>query len=147
MSEINISKDQSDPFYRYRRPQIIVQNQGNSTVILNAAEIAQKLDRPLDELAKMFQVYRKCSVRPKDGTIVIKGTFSSNNLEANLQEYTNHFILCPKCSNPETSYVVYSSKLGVHCKACGEKNRIWKDFTNKDAEKLARFIITTAKRK
>ncbi|KAM9885942.1 hypothetical protein OXX79_014522, partial [Metschnikowia pulcherrima] len=58
MSFINICRDNTDPFYRYKMPpiQAKVEGRGNGikTAIPNLSEVARALGRPAPYLVKFF---------------------------------------------------------------------------------------------
>jgi translation initiation factor 5 len=121
--KFNIPKDNSDPFFRYKRHQIEIQhiNKKNGLVVLdNFNVIAKELNRPVNDVIKYFRKKLGMSITISNSTFQIKssggGGITVDVLEKILESYIEKFVLCKKCGNPETS------PLNFQCLACGNNN-------------------------
>lgn len=113
---VNIPRSNIDPFARYRRARIIIRaGKANTTVWTNSAQISHQLYRDPAELVKYLQRKLGTNTRLANGEIVIKGSFTVQQLEDYLETYIQEFVLCPQCGNPETA-LIDDSRV---CKACG----------------------------
>ena len=117
MSQVNIPKSVIDPFYRYRRPLIAVERgKANTTIISNSEKISESIDRPLTEIKKYLSKSLGSSASLKDNKIILKGSFTSSQLEDVLELYIEENIVCQECGNPETDSTTKT------CRACGSLN-------------------------
>lgn len=123
MSFINICRDNTDPFYRYKMPpiQAKVEGRGNGikTNIPNLNDVARALSRPTLYILKYFGYELGAQTAVKDGFIV-NGAHQQLELQDSLDGFINKFVLCSACQNPETQiHISGKSDLKKDCKACG----------------------------
>ena len=96
MSQVNIPKDNPDPFYRYRRPIIMVKlGKANTTIISNIPDVAKAIDRPPKEIIAYF----KTSLGTSGNETTLKGHFTVSQLEELLEKFIEDKVLCPTCGN------------------------------------------------
>lgn len=144
---INIRRDVSDPFYRYKmeRLQSKVEGKGNGikTVVVNLANVAQQLARPPNYVIKFFgfELGAQTNIDPKDDRWIINGAHEASKLQDLLDIFINKFVLCKDCKNPETVINIKDGDIILDCKACGQ-------MTHADLRhKLASFILKNAPKK
>lgn len=116
MSKVNVPKSNNDPFYRYKREEIKIQNLNNNggvTKLLNIELICKGLNINPKELLHFYKKKLNVTIIEKD--FIIKKIETINKLEEILEEYIKLNVLCPKCSNPEFTE---KDKKNI-CNACG----------------------------
>ncbi|KAJ9618331.1 eukaryotic translation initiation factor 5 [Taxawa tesnikishii (nom. ined.)] len=133
MANINIRRDVTDPFYRYKmeRLQSKIEGKGNGikTVVVNLSNVADQLARPPNYVIKYFgfELGAQTNIDPKD-----------DRLPRRLHQ---KFVLCGSCKNPETVVNIKDGLIILDCKACGQR-------TNVDLRhKLSSFILKNAPKK
>ncbi|SGZ55640.1 CIC11C00000000967 [Sungouiella intermedia] len=126
MSFINICRDNTDPFYRYKMPliQAKVEGRGNGikTAIPNLSEVARALARPPAYVVKYFgyELGALTSFKEEDDRYLVNGSHAQNELQDSLDGFINKFVLCGACKNPETQIIIKGKgNLQKDCKACG----------------------------
>ncbi|CAI5759885.1 unnamed protein product [Candida verbasci] len=127
MSFINICRDNTDPFYRYKMPPIQSKTEGRGngikTAIMNLAEVARALNRPPSYLVKFFGY--ELGAQTQLERFLVNGVHDSNELQDSLDGFINKFVLCGSCKNPETEIVLKGKDtLERDCKACGKVTMI-----------------------
>ena len=141
MALINISGRSAieDPEYRYKMPQPIckIEGRGNGikTAILNCATIARALQRSVDEIRK-FIGYGLCTQTHNESAnnrITINGEFTQREIQSQIFEFIERFVLCGDCGLPETVYRFSKHHLKYKCRSCGHRSPI--------DHKLTKFII------
>ncbi|ODV95380.1 hypothetical protein PACTADRAFT_42018 [Pachysolen tannophilus NRRL Y-2460] len=142
MSFINICRDNTDPFYRYKMPPIQskIEGRGNGikTAVVNASEVARALDRPSAYIIKYFgiELGAQTSINEATERYLVNGQHDSNRLQELLDGFINKFVLCGACKNPETAIIINKDDtLTRNCKACGKKTLI------DPRHKLNQFIL------
>ena len=147
MASVNIRRDVSDPFYRYKmeRLQSKIEGKGNGikTVIVNLSNVADQLARPGNYLIKYFgfELGAQTNVDPKDDRWIINGAHEAGKLQDYLDGFINKFVLCKSCKNPETVVNVKDGDIILDCKACGQ-------HTHPDLRhKLSGYILKNAPKK
>ncbi|OAL72339.1 eukaryotic translation initiation factor 5 [Trichophyton violaceum] len=130
MANINIRRDISDPFYRYKmeRLQAKIEGKGNGikTVVVNLNSVAQSLSRPPSYLIKYFgfELGAQANSKPTDDRWIINGAHDAQKLQDYLDGFITKFVLCKKCKNPETDVVIKDQSIILDCKACGERSDV-----------------------
>lgn len=126
MSFINIWRENTDPFYRYKMPpiQAKVEGRGNGikTAIPNLSEVARSLGRPPAYVVKYFgyELGAQTSFKEEEDRYLVNGAHGQGELQDSLDGFITKFVLCGACKNPETQIQIKGKgNLQKDCKACG----------------------------
>ncbi|XP_046382763.1 eukaryotic translation initiation factor 5 [Ischnura elegans] len=127
MGSLNVNRNVSDAFYRYKMPRLMakVEGKGNGikTVIVNMVEIAKALCRPPTYPTKYFgcELGAQTQFDFKNDRFIVNGSHDAAKLQDLLDGFIRRFVLCPECDNPETSLIISQKKgtITQACKACG----------------------------
>lgn len=126
---IPIKRD-ADQHYRYKMPQLqgkqISAGNGIKTSILNARAIANAIGRTPVSLTQWYSYSLAVQAKQAQNAtqIYLNGDHPPKVLLDKLYEFIDTFVLCPVCSNPETSYVQRGNALFLHCTSCGNTSQI-----------------------
>ncbi|KAL4785797.1 domain found in IF2B/IF5-domain-containing protein [Aspergillus varians] len=129
-NNINIRRDVTDPFYRYKMEPLHskIEGKGNGikTVIVNLNSVAQSLSRPPAYVIKYFgfELGAQANAKPTDERWIINGAHDSRKLQDYLDGFISKFVLCKKCKNPETDVIIKDEKIILDCKACGQRSDV-----------------------
>lgn len=139
---INIRRDVSDKFYRYKMPKLLakVEGKGNGikTVIPNMSDIAKSLARPPTYTTKYFGIELGAQVKTddKNDRYIVNGSHEAEKLAKLLDGFIEKFVLCGSCKNPETDFVIAKDDtISKSCKACGAITSV------DNRHKLCTFIL------
>ncbi|KAL2169663.1 hypothetical protein VTG60DRAFT_5802 [Thermothelomyces hinnuleus] len=127
---VNVRRDVSDPFYRYKmeRLQTKIEGKGNGikTVVVNLSSVAQSLARPGSYLIKYFgfELGAQTNLDPADDRWIINGAHEASKLQELLDGFITKFVLCKKCKNPETDVHIKDGRILLDCKACGQRSDV-----------------------
>ncbi|KAH7263345.1 domain found in IF2B/IF5-domain-containing protein [Fusarium tricinctum] len=130
MALVNVRRDVSDAFYRYKmeRLQTKIEGKGNGikTVVVNLSSVAASLARPGAYVIKYFgfELGAQTNIDPKDDRWIINGAHDAPKLQDHLDGFINKFVLCKKCKNPETDVVIKDDHILLDCKACGQRTDV-----------------------
>lgn len=130
MSLINVRRDVSDAFYRYKmeRLQTKIEGKGNGikTVVVNVSSVAASLARPASFIIKYFgfELGAMTNHDPKDDRWIINGAHEAAKLQDHLDGFINKFVLCKSCKNPETDVKIENDRILLDCKACGQRTAV-----------------------
>lgn len=130
MATVNVRRDVSDPFYRYKmeRLQAKIEGKGNGikTVIVNLNSVAQSLGRPPAYVIKYFgfELGAQANAKPADDRWIINGAHDASKLQGYLDGFITKFVLCKKCKNPETDVSIKGDDIYLDCKACGQRTEV-----------------------
>ncbi|EUC41222.1 hypothetical protein COCMIDRAFT_9048 [Bipolaris oryzae ATCC 44560] len=130
MATVNIRRDVTDPFYRYKmeRIQSKIEGKGNGikTVIVNLTSVAGSLARPPAHVIKYFgfELGAQTNTSPNDDRWIINGAHDASKLQDYLDGFISKFVLCKKCKNPETDVHIKDGNITLDCKACGKISEV-----------------------
>ncbi|KAL4878984.1 domain found in IF2B/IF5-domain-containing protein [Aspergillus karnatakaensis] len=129
-NNINIRRDVTDPFYRYKMEPLHskIEGKGNGikTVVVNLNSVAQSLSRPPAYVIKYFgfELGAQANAKPTDDRWIINGAHDAKKLQDYLDGFIAKFVLCKKCKNPETDVNIKDEKIILDCKACGQRSDV-----------------------
>lgn len=164
MASVNVNRNLTDQFYRYKMPKLIakVEGKGNGikTVIVNMVDVAKALNRPpmckwcsradcqplstttdksFPDPTKYFGCVLGAQVNCdlKNERYIVNGAHDSNKLQDLLDGFIQKYVLCYSCDNPETVIIVNQKKgtITSSCKACGYAGLL------PGTDKLATYIL------
>lgn len=127
MGSVNVNRNVSDAFYRYKMPRIQakVEGKGNGikTVVVNMVDVAKAIGRPATYPTKYFgcELGAQTQFDFKNERFIVNGSHDSTKLQDLLDGFIRKYVLCPACDNPETELMVSAKKgtIAQRCKACG----------------------------
>ncbi|XP_068084133.1 eukaryotic translation initiation factor 5-like [Anabrus simplex] len=127
MGSVNVNRNVSDAFYRYKMPRLLakVEGKGNGikTVIVNMVDVAKAIGRPATYPTKYFgcELGAQTQFDFKNDRFIVNGSHDASKLQDLLDGFIRKFVLCPGCDNPETVLTVSQKKqtISQSCKACG----------------------------
>lgn len=139
-----ILKDNHDPHYRYKMPKLTAKVEGNGngikTVLTNISAVAKSLGRPASYPTKYFgcELGAQTQMQVQDDLYIVNGSHDPDRLLNLLYAFIKRFVLCPKCSNPETDLsVTGNGVINQKCNACGHANVI-----ARGSHRLTTFIVS-----
>lgn len=105
---------------RFAIPDIVIEAHGAKTIIKNFGDISAALRRN-DHLVKFF--FRELAVRGsvQNNSLVLDGKFPNDILKKKLDAYVKEFVLCKKCTEPDTKILKEKNSVFIVCEACGTK--------------------------
>ncbi|KAI9886455.1 MAG: hypothetical protein M1823_001773 [Watsoniomyces obsoletus] len=130
MATVNIRRDVTDPFYRYKMERLLskIEGKGNGikTVVVNLSSVSQSLSRPPSYVIKYFgfELGAQTNTNPTDDRWIINGAHEASKLQDYLDGFISKFVLCKKCKNPETDVVIKDGRIVLDCKACGQRSDV-----------------------
>ena len=142
---LNVNGNHSDPNYRYKMPRLKTTQSGSGknshTYLTNLKSISESLGH-VDSILLKFIGF-KIGTNIDSGKYSIKGHYSSEDLQKEIYEYINRFVICPNCGIPELipELEIISKKkkrLKLKCSACGNISETKND---KHSTKVADNII------
>jgi translation initiation factor 5 len=105
-----------------------IEGRGNGirTLVSNMELVMKALDRPMEYGAKFISIElgtkSKCNLL--QGSCVFAGNHSTEAISVCLDKFINMYVICTKCSNPETILRIKKNNLVSKCLACGTEFKI-----------------------
>lgn len=145
---VNVRRDVTDRFYRYKMPVLLtkIEGKGNGikTVFPNMADVARALNRPSSYPTKFFgcELGAQATFNDETERYIVNGAHDQNRMRDLLDTFINKFVLCQSCKNPETELqITKNDYILADCKACGHQGDI--DMRHK----LTTFILKNPPKK
>ncbi len=105
---------------RFEMPKADVTVEGKMTVVRNLKDIAKKLNRDPEHLAKHFlKELGTAGHVDESGRLILHGVYHPKLIQQELEEYVEEFVLCPECGKPDTKLVKEDRQWILKCEACG----------------------------
>jgi len=104
---------------RFEIPKAQTVIEGNKTILKNAKEIADKLNRDLKHILKFIGKDMGAAWRIDGNRAIFVGKFSSFTINQKIERYVKYYVLCPVCKKPDTKLVKIDRITVLKCMACG----------------------------
>lgn len=138
---VNIDKNKTDAFYRYKMPAILtkVEGRGNGTktVIVNLKQVSDSLNRPSEYLLKhlSYTLGSSAFYDRKNDRYILSGMHRASHVQVYVHNFIQRYVLCVMCNNPETVLEMKRVKIIKTCNACGHSAMI------PSGDKLASYML------
>ncbi|MEM2636780.1 MAG: translation initiation factor IF-2 subunit beta [Candidatus Korarchaeota archaeon] len=110
---------------RFVMPTVESMVQGKRTIFSNAYTIAQKLHRPIEDLAKFLgRSLATAYFINENKNIVFNGKFGQHTINELVKLFAKQYVLCPTCGEPDTELRKEGSAWWLMCGACGARNPV-----------------------
>ena len=133
---LNINGNKCDTSYRYKMPKLVINHTGSGknckTVLSNLDKVSESIGCPCNILLAFLSF--KCGSSMDKSNSSIKGHYTESNLQNEIYEYINSFVMC-SCGIPELIPQIkkISKKkkiLQLKCSACGKITESKNDKTS-----------------
>ena len=119
--EVKVVSSSAD---RFVIPKAEGQISGKNTIIVNLAEIASILRRPIENIARFLQKELATPGKLEKERLILYTKLSSAKINEKIELYAKEFVICPVCKKPDTEIISEKSIKSRHCLACGAKSPI-----------------------
>lgn len=109
---------------RFELPKPVSSIAGNRTVLYNFKEVSDRLRRNNEHLLKYLSGELATAGTIDGNRAIFQGKFDNKTLERLLERYTQEFVLCPTCHQPDTKIVREERLYFLVCEACGARSSI-----------------------
>ncbi len=109
---------------RFTIPKVMGHIQGNKTILNNFHAIAQTLGRKPEELQKYLLKELATPGQLTRSALIIGAKVPASKINMKIQQFAKLFVLCYKCSKPETKLSKEQNVLYMTCQACGARHPV-----------------------
>lgn len=107
---------------RFQIPEVLIEIQGNKTLVRNFADIASKLRREPAHISKYL--FRELAT---PGTIqgpalILQRKLLRDQIQEKVVSYVKNFVYCRICNEPDTRFVKDGRITYIQCDACGARS-------------------------
>ncbi|WNY26442.1 translation initiation factor IF-2 subunit beta [Methanolapillus ohkumae] len=114
---------------RFTVPEAKTFSEGKTTVLENFANIAGVLRRDPDHVMKYLTRELGTAGKLEGGRAIFQGRFTRDQMNANIQNYVDEYVMCSECNRPDTSLEKNERVLVLKCAACGAHRPVKKRQT------------------
>lgn len=114
---------------RFTVPEAKLFSEGKTTVLDNFSNIVGVLRRDPDHVMKYLTRELGTAGKIEGGRAVFQGRFTRDQMDANIQNYVDEYVMCSECNRPDTSLVKNERVLVLQCAACGAHRPVKKRQT------------------
>ncbi len=109
---------------RFVIPELVVEQQGNKTILKNFGDLLAVLRREPRHLARYL--FKELATRGsvKVNVLTLDTRLSRENLRRKIESYVQEFVSCKVCGEPDTKLVKEDRLMLMVCEACGNKTPI-----------------------
>ncbi|ORD96741.1 IF5 [Hepatospora eriocheir] len=133
---IPVNRKLNDPFYRYKMPSVEVTVESNKTVIKNILNISKSIYRSPNLILKYLSYKLGCKDLQANQKYFLQGHFTNKQIQSYIYDFIDEYVLCKKCNNPETEFVIDGEKISRRCLSCG-------GFLTQSESKFNKTILKT----
>ncbi|AFU90013.1 putative eukaryotic translation initiation factor [Abalone herpesvirus Victoria/AUS/2009] len=121
--EINVHPHVNTTAYRHKMPEIETRIEGGSlTKLVNVRAVAKALNRKKEHIVKFLGCVLGVGVCAQNN--LIGGSVSRMKVQELIDVYIANFVLCDRCTSPETVLLSGSGNPVLRCGACGYIGRV-----------------------
>ena len=95
---------------------------GNRTILYNLKEICDRLRRSKEHVLKYLSKELATAGNFDGTTVMFQGKFDNAVIRRLIERYTQEFVYCPICHQPDTRIVKEGRYNFLICDACGAKS-------------------------
>ena len=104
---------------RFELPLVNSMLQGSKTIVHNFDKILKAIRRDENSILKYLAKELATAATISEGKLMLKGKFSSEQLQRIIADYTNRYVLCKECKRPDTKVIENKGVKMLKCEACG----------------------------
>ncbi len=104
---------------RFEMPSVDSIIQGNKTIIRNFGQVIKTINRKERHLFKFITKETGTAATISEGTLILNGKFSQQQVNKLFEYYIKRYVLCQECSRPDTHFIEQHGVKMLKCEACG----------------------------
>jgi len=106
---------------RFKIPEVVIEVQGNKTLVKNFGEILSVLRRDSSHLSKYLFKELATPGNVQNNILILQRKVPKEILEKKIESYVKEFVFCKICNKPDTKLIKEGNSLVIKCEACGAK--------------------------
>lgn len=106
---------------RLKIPEVLVQAEGNKTIITNFFQICSIIRREPRHVFKFLLKELAVPGEISGNRIILHRKLTERQINDKLRKYMKKYVFCPVCGKPDTRLIKENKILKIKCEACGAK--------------------------
>ena len=107
---------------RFQVPEIIIEMQGNKTLIKNFSDIANALRRDPNHIARYLFKELATPGNIQGSALILSTKLSRESIQKKIESYITDYVYCKICGEPDTKFVKEGRITFIQCDACGARS-------------------------
>jgi len=104
---------------RFQMPKGNIFYEGNTTILKNLGEIADKLNRNIEQIFSYLLKEIGTAGEIDGERAIFQGKIPESKLQDRIERYVKRYVLCRECGRPDTKLIKKNRTLMLKCEACG----------------------------
>ncbi|MBS3773096.1 MAG: translation initiation factor IF-2 subunit beta [Candidatus Thermoplasmatota archaeon] len=104
---------------RFQMPEGDIFHEGNTTIIRNFLDVADRLGRDPQHLLSYLLKELGTAGELDNERAIFQGKISTKKVQKRIETYVNTFVVCRECGRPDTKLMKKNRTLLLKCEACG----------------------------
>lgn len=104
---------------RFELPEADCFVEGNTTIIRNFNEIADRLERESKYILKFLSKELAAPVTVVGNRVIIQRRLRKPQIDEKIKAYAKEYVICHECGRPDTKITSLESQKIIKCDACG----------------------------
>ncbi len=104
---------------RFQMPNGIIFHEGNTTVLKNLSEIADKVNREAEQIFSYLLKELGTAGEIDGDRAIFQGKIPIARMQECIKRYVKRYVLCRECGRPDTKLIKKNRTLMLKCEACG----------------------------
>ena len=104
---------------RFQMPKGVIFHEGNTTILKNLGEIADKLNRDMEQIFSYLLKELGTAGEIDGERAIFQGKIPENRLQERIEKYVKRYVLCRECGRPDSKLIRRNRTLMLKCEACG----------------------------
>lgn len=104
---------------RFNIPTVEVLYEGNTTVLRNFTEVADKLNREPSQILAYLLKELGTAGNLDGKRVIFKGRLLAKKIDERVKDYARVFVICSECEKPDTHLEKEGRTMVLRCHACG----------------------------
>ncbi|KAA0000445.1 MAG: translation initiation factor IF-2 subunit beta [Thermoplasmata archaeon] len=104
---------------RFQMPQGIIFHEGNTTILKNIGEIADRVNREVGQIFSYLLKELGTAGEIDGDRAIFQGKIPESRMQECIKRYVKRYVLCRECGRPDTKLIKKNRTLLLKCEACG----------------------------
>lgn len=109
---------------RFEIPSVVIEVQGNKTLVKNFGEIAAVLRRDRRHISKFLFKQLAAPGNVEGNLLILQRRVPKQMLQKKIEDYVKGFVYCKECGKPDTKLIKEGRITFLKCEACGAKHSV-----------------------